>query len=78
MIAISLLTACQCSNSHCLDLPTGQLALDQRVVVSIVTEQLLVRSALHDRSLVQHQDQVRIANGAQAMGNDNLGTGQLA
>src|SRR5215211_2247831 len=45
-------------------------------VMAFSPNQLLMPANLNDASLIQHEDEVGVADGAQAMGDDNLGTGQ--
>src|SRR5437879_4408436 len=58
------------------NLTTFNLALDQLGIVASTTQEPLMRSLLHDTHLIQHQDQIRVADGAQAMRNDDLRTGE--
>ena len=50
------------------------LRSDERRISSAPCHQFLMRSLFHDSPSVQDQDEIRIANGAQAMGNDDSRT----
>ena len=53
------------------------LAANQLGVVAALREQLVVGTAFHDAALVQHDDLIAIADGGQAVGDDDAGDAAL-
>jgi hypothetical protein len=51
-----------------------QLVTDQFCIVAILTQQFGVATLLHNTASINHQDQVSMAYGAQAVRNNDLGT----
>src|SRR6266498_1710888 len=56
-------------------LALSDLMPHQACIVTIAHKQFVVRPLFHDAALVQYQDQVSVANSAQAMRNDDLCAG---
>src|SRR5262245_38896185 len=54
--------------------PQGFVVLDEPGVRTVHTNHLVVRATLHDLALIQNNDLVAVADGAQAMGNNEAGT----
>ena len=61
------------SDSILGDCRTGELAVVQVGVESVLCEQLLVGALLNDRTVVHDQDMVRVSDGRETVGDDEAG-----